>query len=170
MNILSKFLILLSVFLILPFYNISLANSTPPPTTSQGTLLPQTSNNMDVASCKKELQTKLFNKKKEDAIKAIVDNWDTDGAQYLSCGIKTGLIKMWMVPFYIRFMLEFIIQISGLACVAATVYGGFLYLFAGISEDKDKGKKAITYGIIGMVITFLAWAIVNIFILFVSGA
>ena len=100
----------------------------------------------------------------------IQGEWGAKGQSVLACGIKTGQIRLWMVPYYIRFILEFVIQISGLACVAATVYGGFLYLFAGISEDKDKGKKAITYGIIGMIITFLAWAIVNIFIIFLTGA
>ena len=98
------------------------------------------------------------------------NNWDTEGQSVLACGIKTGQIRLWMLPYYMRFILELVIQISGLACVAATVYGGFLYLFAGISEDKDKGKKAITYGVIGMVITFLAWAIVNIFIVLLTGA
>ena len=167
MKIVSRFLILSFIALLLPLVNITFAQDT----IVEGTVLPQSSNNLSVAQCKINLQ-KLFVLEKSKAIEAIAgkDNWNTTGGQYLACGIKTGLIKMWMVPFYIRFMLEFVIQISGLACVAATVYGGFLYLFAGVSEDKDKGKKSITYGVIGMVITFLAWAIVNIFIMFVSGA
>ncbi len=107
----------------------------------------------------------------DDLKKSLLkEDWDSTGQAMLFCGIKTGQISLWMVPYYMRYMLEFIIQISGLACVAATVYGGFLYMFAGISEDKEKGKKAITYGIIGMIITFLAWAIVNIFIILLTSA
>jgi len=82
----------------------------------------------------------------------------------LGCGIKTGNIKLYMVPYYIRSILEFIIGISGLACVGAIVFGGYWYLFAGVSEDREKGKKAIMYGLIGMVLTLVAWAMVNIII------
>jgi len=118
----------------------------------------------------KECFKKYSSKSNNDLKKKLVDDWNKEGQVILACGIKTGQMGLWMVPFYMRYMLEFIIQISGLACVAATVYGGFLYMFAGISEDKEKGKKAITYGIIGMIITFLAWAIVNIFIILLTSA
>ncbi len=131
----------------------------------EGTILPSTDTVSTLTECKT-----LMLKPKSDLKTKITGEWDTEGMDVLGCGIRTGQIRLWMVPFYMRYMLEFIIQISGLACVAATVYGGFLYLFAGVSEDKDKGKKAITYGVIGMVITFLAWGIVNIFIMFVTGA
>lgn len=87
----------------------------------------------------------------------------------LGCGIKTGTIKLWMVPYYIRYILQFIIGISGLVAVGGIVYGGYLYLFAGVSSEKDQGKKAIQYGLIGMVMTLIAWAFVNIIISLVTG-
>jgi hypothetical protein len=90
------------------------------------------------------------------------DDPDKKVTDWLGCGIKTGNIKLYMVPYYVRSVLEFVIGISGLACVGAIIVGGFSYLFAGISEDKEKGKKAIQYGLIGMVLTLLSWAIVNI--------
>lgn len=80
----------------------------------------------------------------------------------LACAIVTGDVKMWMIPFYIRFLLEFVIGIAGLIAVGGIVYGGYLYLFGGVSEDKDKGKGAIKNAVIGLVLTLLAWAIVNI--------
>lgn len=83
---------------------------------------------------------------------------------WLGCGIKTGNIKLYMVPYYIRSILEFVIGLSGLVCVGAIIFGGYWYLFAGISEDKERGKKAILYGIVGMVLTLVAWAAVNIII------
>lgn len=88
----------------------------------------------------------------------------TEIGNWLGCGIKTGNIKLYMVPYYVRSILEFIIGISGLVCVGAIVFGGYWYLFAGISDDKERGKKAILYGVIGMVLTLLAWALVNILI------
>lgn len=71
---------------------------------------------------------------------------------------------MWMIPFFIRYVLEFIIGIAGLLAVGGVVYGGYLYLFAGLSDDKDKGKNAIKNGIIGLVLVLTAWAVVNIVI------
>ena len=103
--------------------------------------------------------------KGKTAIRAILDGSDQGEINnVLGCGIKTGNIKLYMVPYYIRSILEFIIGISGLVCVGAIVFGGYWYLFAGISEDKEKGKKAILYGLVGMVLTLVAWAVVNIII------
>jgi len=90
-------------------------------------------------------------------------------AEILACGIKTGTIHLWMIPYYIRYILQFIIGMSGLASIGGIVYGGYLYLFAGVSNEKDQGKKAIQYGVIGMVLTLVAWAFVNIIIALVTG-
>lgn len=87
----------------------------------------------------------------------------------LGCGIKTGQIRLWMIPYYIRYILEFVIQIGGLVAVGGIIYGGYLYLFAGVSEDKDKGKKAIMYSVAGIVVSLLAWAFVNILIAVVTA-
>lgn len=93
----------------------------------------------------------------------------TSQSDVLGCGIKTGTIHMWMIPYYIKYILTFIIGISGLAAVGGIVYGGYLYLFAGISSEKDQGKKAIQYGVIGMIMTLVAWAFVNIIISLFTG-
>lgn len=87
----------------------------------------------------------------------------------LGCAIKTGDISLWMIPYFIRYLLEFVLGLSGLIAVAGIVYGGFLYLFAGISDDKEKGKKALLYGVIGFGITMVAFAFVNIVIALVTG-
>lgn len=87
----------------------------------------------------------------------------------LACGIKTGTIHLWMMPYYVRYILEFVIGLSGLAAVGGMIYGGYMYLFAGLSSEKDQGKKAIMYGVIGMILTLVAWALVNIIISFVTS-
>jgi len=84
--------------------------------------------------------------------------------QVLGCAITTGDVKAWMIPFFIRYILEFIIGLAGLIAVGGIVYGGYLYLFAGLSDDKDKGKSAIKNGILGFVLVLTSWAIVNIVI------
>lgn len=100
------------------------------------------------------------------------DETDPDNVNYtdiLACGIKTGHIPLWMVPFYIRWILEFIIGLAGLASVGGLVVGGYMYLFAGLSSDKEKGKNALKNAAIGLVLTLTAWAIVNIVLSLVTG-
>ncbi len=96
-----------------------------------------------------------------DATGAGADSTYTD---ILACGIRSGNISLWMIPFYIRYILEFVIGLAGLVTLGFIIYGGVVYMFAGISEDKEGGKKAIKNGIIGLVLTLTAWAIVNIVI------
>lgn len=86
----------------------------------------------------------------------------------MACAIMTGDVKLWMLPFIIRYMLEFVIGLAGLLSVGGIVYGGYLYLFAGIGDDKDKGKNAIKNSLIGLVLTLTAWGIVNIVIALVT--
>ncbi len=147
------------------FSNIAFAEEGSPET-----LLPGTS--LSYEDCKK-----LFVENKRTNLEKVLDRKPAENEEraenltinnILGCGIRTGNITLWMVPYYIRYILEFIIGIAGLAAVASIIYGGYLYLFAGLSEDKDKGKKAIIYGLAGMVMTLLAWAFVNIVIRLVT--
>lgn len=87
----------------------------------------------------------------------------------LACGIKTGQMRLWMIPYYIRYILEFVIGIAGIVAVGGVIYGGYLYLFAGLLDDKENGKKAIMYGVVGMILTLVAWAFVNIVISVVTA-
>lgn len=82
----------------------------------------------------------------------------------LACGIKTGEISLWMIPFYIKYLIQFLLSIAGLVAIISIILGGYFYMFSGISEDKEKGKKAIMFGIIGFVLAISSWAIVNIVI------
>lgn len=107
----------------------------------------------------------------KDRIVVDISVGDTNATltSILGCGIKTGNISLWMIPYYIRYILEFVIQIGGLVGVGGIIYGGYLYLFAGVSEDKDKGKKALIYSLSGIVLTLVAWAFVNIIIAIVTA-
>lgn len=84
--------------------------------------------------------------------------------EILGCAIKTGKIRLWMVPYFIRYLLEFVLQLAGLIAVGGIVYGGFLYLFAGLTEAKDQGKKAIKYGVMGFILVMVAWGLVSVLI------
>jgi hypothetical protein len=80
----------------------------------------------------------------------------------LGCAIKTGRVGLWMIPFYIKYFIQFALSLAGLVAVGSIVIGGYFYLFGALADDKDKGKRAIMYGILGFIVAILSWAIVNI--------
>ena len=82
----------------------------------------------------------------------------------LACATRTGAVSLWMIPFYVKYILEFVLSIAGLLAVGGVVYGGYFYLFAGVTDDKERGKKAIIYSIAGFILALTAWALVNIVI------
>ena len=57
---------------------------------------------------------------------------------------------------------RFIFGISGSLALVMIIYGGFRWLTAGgSSEGIEAGKKAMTAAIVGLLIVFGAWLIVN---------
>ena len=67
-------------------------------------------------------------------------------------------------------IIQAVIGILGLACVIIIIIGGIQYMTS--SGDAGKVKKAkdtIMYGIIGLVIALLAFAIVNFVLTSISG-
>ncbi len=87
----------------------------------------------------------------------------------MGCGIKTGSMPLWMIPFYARYILEFILGISGLIAIAAVVYGAYLYLVSGVSDKKEQGKNAIIYGLAGFALSMLTWGIVSLILAVFTG-
>ena len=67
-------------------------------------------------------------------------------------------------------ILNDIIFVLGLVCVVVILIGGINYLTsAGDSGKVEKGKKTILYGLIGLAISALSFAIVNFVILNIIG-
>ncbi|MEX2436812.1 MAG: pilin [Candidatus Paceibacterota bacterium] len=65
---------------------------------------------------------------------------------------------------------DFMINIALLLGVLMTVYGGFLMMTAGSSQEKySRGKSAITWAIIGMIVVLSSWVIVNTLIHVLAG-
>lgn len=61
----------------------------------------------------------------------------------------------------VQFVLNFILGFLGLVAMGFLIYGGFLYVTAGSNDDNiDAAKKTIMYALIGIVIIFLAWALI----------
>ena len=67
-------------------------------------------------------------------------------------------------------ILNGIIFVLGLVCVVVILIGGVNYLTsAGDTSKVEKGKKTILYGLIGLAISALSFAIVNFVIVNIIG-
>lgn len=87
----------------------------------------------------------------------------------LACAIKTGNVNFWMLPFFVRNVLQFLISLSGLISVLMIIVGAYFYIAGGLTDDKEKGKTVIKYAIGGLVLSTLAWFIVNVILLAVTS-
>ncbi|MBP7898814.1 MAG: pilin [Candidatus Gracilibacteria bacterium] len=87
----------------------------------------------------------------------------------LTCGIKSGRIPLWLIPFYIVRVINFLLVFSGLVSTLFMVIGGYHMIIGSYSEEKEKGKNAFKYALFGLVITLLAYTMVNLVLLFVSS-
>lgn len=77
-------------------------------------------------------------------------------------GYDEGITRAKNVREYAVNVTNFALGFLGLVGVIMVIYGGFMYLTAGGEQEKiDKGKKAITYAIIGIIIVMASFAIVN---------
>lgn len=114
-------------------------------------------------------QTRSMMREQDRLVFFDIGGYQTTTNDILACAIKTGDINLWMVPYYIKFFLEFVIDVAGLIAVGGLVYAGYVYLFSGLSDGKEKGKKAIMYSIAGYIMTLLAWAFVNLILSLLTG-
>lgn len=82
--------------------------------------------------------------------------------EILGCAIKTGKVTLFMLPFFIVSLIQFLIGLAGLICVLFIVIGGYKYITGGITDDKESGKKTIMYAIIGLVVALISWIVINV--------
>ena len=62
----------------------------------------------------------------------------------------------------LNIIIDVVLGVLGLLAVAIIIYGGFMYTTsAGDANKIKKAKDTIMYGVIGLVIALLAFAIVN---------
>jgi len=79
----------------------------------------------------------------------------------LATMIQTGNIHLRNIPCFIKYITETIIGIAGSLAVIFVMIGGYRYVI-GKDEDKDAAKKTITYALIGLAISLLAWVIIDL--------
>lgn len=62
----------------------------------------------------------------------------------------------------VRTILNYFLGFLGVLCVAIVIYGGFMYVTAGVNESgAETGKNILTYAAIGIMIILLSFVLVN---------
>lgn len=79
----------------------------------------------------------------------------------LGCAVKLGRIRLFMAPYFVTYLIQFLLGLAGLVAVLFVVYGGFKYVVGGVSEDKEAGKKIITHALLGLLVALSAWIVIN---------
>lgn len=83
------------------------------------------------------------------------DDPDTTWVETKPC----NLCKMILMG---QLIIEFLLKISAVAAILAIALGGMLYVFAAGSQGTiEKAKSMIKYVIVGFIIVFIAWALVD---------
>lgn len=93
----------------------------------------------------------------------------TQKDKVMGCAIKSGYIKFWMIPYFIKYILEWVINLSGLIAVLMILVGAYFYIWGGIQDEKTKGKTIIMYALGGLILTSVAWFLVNVILLAITG-
>jgi hypothetical protein len=61
-----------------------------------------------------------------------------------------------------RTLLNYFLGFLGILALAIVIYGGFMYVTAGVNDSgAETGKKVLTYAAIGIIVILLSFVIVN---------
>jgi uncharacterized membrane protein YjgN (DUF898 family) len=76
---------------------------------------------------------------------------------------KTGLASKGTLSDLISEVLKILLTLAGIVAVILIIIGGFQYMTAGGNEEQaEKGRKALTNAVIGLVIVMLSYVIVAV--------
>jgi len=111
-----------------------------------------------------ECKKKLIDLDKEAyPVKKFKEKNTSERETVLACAIKTGRIHFWMVPYFIVYIIEFLIGISALIAILFIVIGGYQLVISGADDtQKDSAKNTIKHAIMGVTLTLIAWTVVNL--------
>ncbi len=79
------------------------------------------------------------------------------------CNFATGILHFDCIPAYIAMLTGAVITFTATISLIMLMYNGFRYMFGPLTDGStDAAKKGIMYSIIGLIVSLLAYAIVEI--------
>ena len=80
----------------------------------------------------------------------------------LASMIREGTITLRQIPCFIKFFSQTLIAIAGSLSVIFVMYGGYRYTLEATDDSRAEAKRTITYALIGLAVSLLAWILVDI--------
>jgi len=74
---------------------------------------------------------------------------------------RNGYFRVPDILLYLKYATEMLLILTSTASFIFIIIGGYQYLLSFVVEDKEGGKKTITYAIIGLAVSMMAWIIIN---------
>ncbi len=105
-----------------------------------------------------------------------IENFNRNGeiddkgiSNLLGCAIVTGRVSLLMVPYFIRYLSNYLLGLISIVAVLFVVIGGLMYAISGVMQTKEQGKQFIMNALIGLAVAFLSWSIVSILLYALTG-
>jgi len=102
-----------------------------------------------------------------DAARTALDG-DITEANILGCGVVTGRIRLYFWKPYVAFLIQNLSVLAGVLSMLFITLGGYQYFLAMVSGEDSNAKNTVKNAILGLVISFSSWMIVEIVQSFVS--
>jgi hypothetical protein len=91
-----------------------------------------------------------------------------EGTDTLAEAFKTGQFRADDFITYGLWLIGALLRLVGMAAVIVIMLGGYYYVIGSFSEEKEKGKNTIKYGIFGFALAILSWIIVDFIVTFLT--
>jgi hypothetical protein len=86
----------------------------------------------------------------------------------LGCGVVTGKIRFYFWKPYVAYLIKNMSILAGILSMLFITIGGYQYFLAMVSGEDSNAKNTVKNAILGLVISFSSWIIVEIVQSFVS--
>ncbi len=86
---------------------------------------------------------------------------ESDPEAYLGYKMRCGTVSLSDVPKQVVHWINLVLKILPSIGVAMVIFGGIYYIYGSATDSKEKGWDAITYAILGLVVAFTSWWLVD---------
>jgi len=76
--------------------------------------------------------------------------------------IREGTITLRQIPCFVKFFSQTLIALAGSLSVIFVMIGGYRYSLEGSDDSRAEAKRTITYALLGLAVSLLAWILVDI--------
>ena len=76
--------------------------------------------------------------------------------------IKGGCVQLSDAPLLVIKLIDLCTKLAETIAVIFLLYAGFQMIISGVSDDREAAKNTIKYALTGLIVSFLAWVIVNL--------